>query len=494
MPNHTFPCPFCGKKMGVGHELLGKKVRCPHCNQILAAPKSPAAPPPQPKPDPKTPSPEPAADLPVFQLPNPESRDSIFGESVDETDDVFDSTGATKAQIPDVPREPLPAPASPKTSEAAYGPTLEIASPFARPPGASLPVSTKPTPTPVPVTPAPIGATPVSSATGTNPWAGLDELPAPPAPAAVPTLIPVPVPASESPFSTVQDEPKAKKNSQREAPIEVDDDRAGRRLRATQAAAEKPIFKIGVFILAPYALLMTVLAIYGLFFKSSTPPGHPLSTIPDNFGEFPPAERKKTSKANLSLGGELPPEQRIALGAGKIEIGQLEIEPTKIEQRTLNVVTEGKNAKEKQVQQGNTPALVLSLRIKNTSGDLFIHPLDPAFNRKPTGNERPGTGVLIGNKQAFWGGAIAWPFSERVNRVYETAQEADATPLKPGDSHDYVVFTDARPSVVKAVKESKETIFWRIQVRTGRVGFEGKDIPVTAIISVEFKSSDVKED
>ena len=135
---------------------------------------------------------------------------------------------------------------------------------------------------------------------------------------------------------------------------------------------------------------------------------------------------------------------------------------------------------------------MLRLKIRNTSDDLLIHPLDPAFNRRVTGTERVGTGLVVG-KQTIWGGAIAWPFDARLTRRYEAAQEADATPLKPGETREYVVFTDAKQGVVKAVKEAKDALLWRVQVRRGRIVFDGKDVPVTAIVGVEFKSSDVKE-
>jgi hypothetical protein len=59
----TFPCPFCSKKMGVGPELLGRKVRCPNCKEVLVAPApAPAEPPPVsavPPPPPIAPPPPP---------------------------------------------------------------------------------------------------------------------------------------------------------------------------------------------------------------------------------------------------------------------------------------------------------------------------------------------------------------------------------------------------------------------------------------------------
>src|SRR5205823_1660105 len=126
-----------------------------------------------------------------------------------------------------------------------------------------------------------------------------------------------------------------------------------------------------VYGLAAYALIMTLLAVYGLFFKSGEKldPGHPLSTIPDNFGEFPATERKKVSQFK-NLDGELPANLKAALG-GKIEVGQLEITPMQVEKRRLEIVTEGK-ATERLTRTSSQAALVLQLRVKNTSLDTQI--------------------------------------------------------------------------------------------------------------------------
>src|SRR5262245_18239423 len=80
-PPVTFPCPFCGRRMGVPAELLGRQVRCPHCKQVVLAPVSPgpsAAPapqsvaPPQPVAAPPAPAPVPVpAPAPVIQIASP---------------------------------------------------------------------------------------------------------------------------------------------------------------------------------------------------------------------------------------------------------------------------------------------------------------------------------------------------------------------------------------------------------------------------------------
>src|SRR5947209_7491787 len=38
MQTVNFNCPFCGKLMAVGLNLLGRNVRCPHCKQVVQAP------------------------------------------------------------------------------------------------------------------------------------------------------------------------------------------------------------------------------------------------------------------------------------------------------------------------------------------------------------------------------------------------------------------------------------------------------------------------
>ena len=428
------------------------------------------------------PIPEPAPppdDIPTFNLPSQEARESIFGEHEPESDDVFSSSDGNKVQMPEVPPpEPaIPAPAVAKPPEPTYGPTLEMNNPFT---GIAAPALLQPIPVVVPIpTLAPIGATPPSSS-GTNPWAEMDRLVAQPAQEMLPVVVPLP----ESELSEPE-EPKPRKNRMQEDL----EDRPARPTRPQATPGGNPLFRIGFFILAPYALLITLLAVYALFFKSSTPSGHPLSTIPDNFGEFAPAERKKTGKLAFPVDGELPPELRVALG-GKLEIGQLEIEPLGLEQRLLKIATEGKS--EKRIQTSDAPAIVLRLKIRNASDDLLIHPLDPAFNRRIVGTERVGTGLTVG-KRTLWGGAIGWPFSGNVIRVYESAQEADNTPLKPGESREFVVFSNYDASLVKSVKDARDALLWRVQVRRGRIDFDGKDVPVTAIIGVEFKAADVKE-
>ncbi|HYH66146.1 MAG TPA: hypothetical protein VD866_15745 [Urbifossiella sp.] len=455
----TFPCPFCSKKMGVGPELLGRKVRCPNCKEVLVAPApAPPAPPvavapPPPPPPPVAPPPAPAADYPVFNLPNPETQDSIFGEAADESDDVF---GSDPGQQP-VPEMPPPVAPPP--------PPMAV---FASPP-AVVPLPPSPPLVAVVAYPPP----PAVAATG-NPWAGFDQAPPPVAAYPAPVAAPEPLPVDEPPR-----ERRPRPDRSRPAPA------AG--------GGPNTLFKVGFFVLIPYALLTTVLAVYGLFIRDTgkAPEGHPLSLIPDGRGEFPPADRKKTGKLAVPIDGPLPPELRAGLGK-KVTVGDVEVEPVAVAVRKLTVVKVPVSGKTLPVPMGR--AVTLTLHVRNTSTDLTFHPLDPAFNRKSFPPDLPPTTLVVAGKDTFPGGPVTWPYDKNVKRAYETSQEGDDQPLGPGESRKYVITSDARPEVVKAVQGARDTIVWRVQVRRGLVEYRGREVPVTALVGVEFQASDVTEE
>jgi hypothetical protein len=246
-------------------------------------------------------------------------------------------------------------------------------------------------------------------------------------------------------------------------------------------------WKVAVFALAAYAVVMTALAVYGLVFKAAElPPDHPLSIIPDDFGEFPATSRKRVTAARVPLDGALPDDQIARMG-GKIEIGQLIIEPVKIEKRKLILVRE---SDEERVTVPKSDGFVLQLRVTNSSKDLTIFPLDPAFDRSATGIDAPATRLMVGS-ESFAGGPIPWPFGKRITREYEQSQEAENKPLAPGETRDYFVCSADDPRLMITVKHTRLPLLWRVQVRRGLIEYRGKDIPVTAIIGVEFEPSDV---
>src|SRR5215218_5165822 len=94
MATVNFSCPHCGKLMGVGQELLGQHVRCPHCKQVLQAPVQSAAAPPPPSVTFATPP------------PPPREPDSIFA-APEVSDDLFNA--APRHPTVELPADPTPA-------------------------------------------------------------------------------------------------------------------------------------------------------------------------------------------------------------------------------------------------------------------------------------------------------------------------------------------------------------------------------------------------
>ncbi|MFM8272378.1 MAG: hypothetical protein ACKODX_08580 [Gemmata sp.] len=520
-PPVTFPCPFCSRRMGVPSEFLGRQVRCPHCKNVLLAPATdpnatsalsdapvPAAPvPAAPVPPPPAPA-EVELELRPFKLPTrKEGADSILSEPDESDDEVFGSLpGVRLGMLPSLPgaedrtelapdellgfglqpaapaqpppAAPAPEPVAPSLATTAFDMPPDVA----HKPPAAMGEATKllsdpaqaPAPQPKPVATQPPAYPPACS----NPFADFEPEPVPaPVPMAPAKPVVVMAPVQEPPRARVQepDEEPAKKPAR------------GQRVRSNSGGgAGKTILLV---LLAAYGFVATLLAVYGLFFKSGSDDVNPLSTVPDNFGEFDPVSRKKVSQYKFRTDSELPAAQRATLGA-KVVIGQIEVRPMRVEKRQLHLSMEGTDEREKKQFSRTQPALVMTLDIKN-NGDLPIFPMDPAFTRRASGADKPLTRLVIGPK-VYAGGEIEWPLPSRFKKKIEQQQANDSRPLLPGHAQEYVVFTEGNAELVRAAETSKELLQWRVQVRRGLVDYKGKEVPVTAVIGVDFKGSEIQ--
>jgi hypothetical protein len=477
--------------MGVRTELLGRHVRCPHCSQVVLAPApatTNAASQPAKQFSHTAPTP-PTASAPVppvekevtraadsthheegeITFDKKEAADSILSAENESDDEVFSSQTGNKVPAPVVPAPDPEVPGAPHPHGASASkiPTLELR-------------------TPVEIIPAPISAStllPLSP----PPEQGTASIPAPSTPtnpfAFGPSEPPLPAQQLLVPSDQVTTGAEA-------LTTKGDEGHDAARARKPGAVDETRRSRLLLYVLIPYAAIMTLLAIYGLFFRKADTldPGHPLSTIPDNFGEFDPAARKKVSQLKLDFDAPLPAVQQAGLGE-RIQIGQLEIEPVTVEKRPLNIIKEGGGDRQRRTTRFNS--LVLRLRVTNTSADVPIFPLDPAYTRAAKMDDRPAMRLAIG-RQMLYGGAISWPFGDGVKREYEEAQSLDDQPLKPGETREYVVFTNEDAGLAQVVTKATEPLLWRVQVRRGVIEFRGKEVPVSAIIGIEFKPSDVR--
>lgn len=495
--------------MGVPAELLGRQVRCPHCKQVVVAPTSagpnpapapvpvpPQSPtPPAPELAPQTvavapapvPPPQPPVELRPFNLPSQkEGADSILSEPDESDDEVFGSNPGSRLRT--LPREPLPEPAPPAPANPFVVKPTAVPVPMPLPQPVPAPANLEPLPQPVaaprpqPVpVPLPAPVAPVPAPANGDPFGAFD---APPQPVSARTG-----PADELPDAHEDGRPK-KKKKKRDADANEPDETPAKPSYGRADAGSGTGKTILLVLLAGYAFVATLLAVYGLFFSSGTPAGHPLSTIPDNFGEFDPVTRKKVTKATFPVDGPLPPELRAPLG-GKVAVGQLEVQPVRIEKRALVIQLEDANGQEKRTAPTRDKALVLTLDIKNTSPDLSIFPVDPAFIRRESKDDQPITRLVTG-KKSYAGGEIEWPLGKAIKKKAEVQQANDAIPLKPGESREYVVFTPASAELVRTAEADKGPLHWRVQLRRGLIDYKGKEVPVTAVVGVDFRASDIQ--
>lgn len=168
-------CPSCQQRMAISATAAGKKVRCPHCKQVLVAP-----PPEQPA--------SPASAVPVFNIkPRKEEAESIFGDPEDSEDEVFSTKPRSGPHIPTVPRllaqpdPPADVPSAPPPAPAAPA-TRSDANPFEFFDAPTPPVPNKEKPRsdvrPAPEPPAP--PAPPPSAPADDPFGWTDTPAAPP--------------------------------------------------------------------------------------------------------------------------------------------------------------------------------------------------------------------------------------------------------------------------------------------------------------------------
>jgi hypothetical protein len=374
-----FPCSACQKLMAVGPELAGRKVRCPHCHQVLVAPA--------------TASPAESENLFKFTKP-PDEPDSIFGEAVDDS--------------------------------------ILAASPM---------------------TPNSVGRV------DDNPFA--------------------PSPAPSKPREESSDRPAT----------------PGRLSRGSFAATGRQNWLLAL--LVPYAVFMTVMAIFYYVKYSYAVGEHPLEQIPDLMGEFQKDVKKDGKPVVRAI--KLPPAdqplpEKLITSLGRpITVGAIEVTPLSVEYRPWTAFTKMKTRPEVK-KVAVKPTLVLHVRLRNVSPDLTFYPTDPYFDRNPKhANDKPYTLVDVGGRMYF-GGAIEFVTDAgTTERTWLQGQENDNKPLGPGESRETVFVTRPRDGVFDAMEKAPGRAVWRIQVRRGLVPYEGHEIPASAVVGVTFTSADVRK-
>jgi hypothetical protein len=463
MSTVTFNCTQCGKLMGVSSDYLGKPVRCPHCQQVIQAPASnPAAPGPPPEQppavgriaNPSYPEQPPAPDAqepsaPVFNVPSSVHSDSIFEGSDENAGDALFGSAKPLVEMPPEPPVPnvqIEASPSPEASL----PTLQIE--------AALPHGTAQVEQP-PATPTGPGCettvTYVAPESGIRPGSGLNFAAAP---------------AADKPSGTSLNFTAAQAGDRPSPSGSALHDAVG--LEAGHEQANEPLTTIGrsgvhrparggllvptlLIFLIPYAVVATVAIIF-LYMKKQEPS---LEILPDPKPDKKsggPSRRGSGQRVRINL--KVPPQLRGPVGQ-TIGVGDLVVTPQKIEQLPGH-------------------RLRLTLSMKNRSEDVEFNPVSSDFLKIDSYTYLE----FLGKKERIWGGEWlllrrgGW-FEGRLGPGEEMVAQLTTGP------------EDARK--VRTLQQQPLALLWRIQVRRGFVQVRGKDISATAVIGVEFHSTDV---
>jgi hypothetical protein len=465
--------------MAVLTDLLGQQVRCPTCQGVVVAPDAAPAPPT---------TTATASDPQIsFDQPRNEGHDSIFGEALDE--DVFGSA-PPKVEVPDA------AAAVANSNFASYPPG--VPQPSEAPPQGSAAVEPQQlasadaanSPSPLELEPAPAAANSEQTTSAEAAFAnGLAtekaELPTEPwGSAQIPSEAPPEQAWAPSALEMGNVEPSQ-----------------GALRRQAAAQESRRGSNLLLTILLPYSVVMTMAAGW-YFYKSShtSSVDHPFANIPDIVAQYEPAKRKQLTRrieGMPAVDAPLPASLLVRLGES-LRVGDMEVTPERIEQGRATVHTVTQDNQDSLTQLPGE-SLVLHLKVRNCSGDIYFCPTDPVFNRyydRRSGSSKPYNQIVVGSEH-YYGGPIdvLRLNGQRVKRQYISGQDNDDSPLPPGEERQTVICSDARDGSLDAVKNYKgsDPILWRVQLRRGLTSFRGQELSVCAVIGVQFNPDDVQK-
>jgi hypothetical protein len=283
--------------------------------------------------------------------------------------------------------------------------------------------------------------------------------------------------APPAPLPTVSMEPAPSPHVQAEVPEHA----AGMFTEAAPAAAAAPDADLATFapqrrvqdrsmlgpimliFLVPYAIFTTAFIGYLLY---TWPRDNPLKYLPDSSPKGQPRLQVKHDY-------QLDPDMKTTLGQ-PIRIGAIEVTPM-------------------HVKHNAESDLILVFKAKNISNNLVFAPLDQdylKFSKKSLDSGRPYTFLERISK-------------DKLNRIYGgdvdffrgapgREQRFDGE-IGPGEEAVVHITSneDYRKREVPNFVKAPERLVWRVQVRRGLIRVDGKDVPATTVIGVEFTARDI---
>lgn len=537
MQSINFNCPHCGNLMAVGENLLGRNVRCPHpnCGKIVKAPVAAGqaaiavAAPPSPSESQKS--------LPIVIPQNTESHESIFGEVHHE--DIFESASAPKPTFvlrpsgntapttsPAIKLPPM-SPSPPPPAQNETGRNLEQTVPTFIPTISSVPSSIMDSIEPISAVPPSLQeptfqSTPNSNSSNnpTNEIANQDfdfsELStksasaSPPPPSMAQNIQPVlstGVPTQNMDWKNDYSEPGApfypssvpsgasSRTAKSEPPVSHDPNNEPERVISKRSASKKsePVGKTSIltWVLLIYGVIATIgLSVFAAkALMSQSKEAHPFDAIPDVFGHYEKADRKKTSHNILPhTDWEVPKHLRVRLN-DTLTVGELQVTPLAVERKRVNVLITPPKGKPNTVPM---ETVLLRMKVKNISQSTWFHPNDPAFWREPKRGESVYTALLIDKTPHY--GPFQWP--ALVRYTIEGYPSQDDQPLRPGEERETFVCTGPKSDTIRSLETYKGELLWRVQLRQGLVSYtdpQGRtgEISATTVIGVPFTAEQI---
>src|SRR5262249_29621392 len=108
----------------------------------------------------------------------------------------------------------------------------------------------------------------------------------------------------------------------------------------------------------------------------------PIEAVPDIMGDYKDSTKKGSGPRSFQMPAHdspLPARVRVPLGR-PVELGDLEVLAERVEQKPITFLYRGRGRNPEPATDGDS--LVLHLRLKNISRDVFFHPTDPYFDRR----------------------------------------------------------------------------------------------------------------
>ena len=260
-------------------------------------------------------------------------------------------------------------------------------------------------------------------------------------------------------------------------------------MRVTARASSGWVTIAVIVPLISYAILATILiAVLYARLKNQV---HPLEALPDLEGDNTGA-RKLAIRDRVNPTMDLPDKLKVALG-NTIRIGDLEVTPTRVEQKNIRYLYPNPNTAP---NDSSKPSLVLHLQLKNVSDNVAFKPTDPVFlkewqERQVSG--RPYTFLDMGNRR-FSGGPIRWQGDRppRKRADWSIDGHNPDRELKPGDTMTTIVCTHPDQNAPSYLGSHQGKLLWRVQLRRGLVQLRNREVSATAVIGVEFSKADIK--